>query len=86
MGEDEQIGAFALRPLDTRMGGWAMSYDQVWLPVILEDRDACLIIVGLVLAGTDDGMLETMQRRVNAIAPGKSVTTAVILEAMEGET
>lgn len=59
----EHIGRFRLYPLDTRSGGWSMSYDQVWLPVILADRDACMVVIGLVLAGVHDGVLEKIQKR-----------------------
>jgi DNA-binding cell septation regulator SpoVG len=78
----EQIGKFRLYPPDRPGGGWQISYDEVWLPVSLADRDSCLVIAGMVLAGVDDGVLEAMQDRVNRAQSSRNVTHDVIEDLM----
>jgi hypothetical protein len=79
MGDVEAIGPFVLHPPSGPLGGWGVSWDGVWLPVILADRDACLVIAGMVLAGADDGVLEALRDRYNWARPSVLVTVSHIL-------
>lgn len=54
--------------------GWSMAWNGDWLPVILADRDACMIVMGMVIAGTPDAVLEGLRDQYNRAEPSVLVT------------
>lgn len=46
----EEIGSFRLHHVeDGPYPGWKVSWDGQWLSGLYEDRDACLVVIGLML-------------------------------------
>lgn len=78
----EQVGRFKLYPADPTVPGdtWSISYDQVWLPLLCTDREACEQVMAVV--ERDDwreivGGLDKEQHRTGTFEP---LTVARIAE------
>lgn len=79
----EQIGPFRLYPPYDGNDTWSISYDGMWLPIVLADRDACLVTAGLVLAGRDE-LLPPLRNTYNRAQPSVPVTVDHLAAAAQG--
>lgn len=70
----EEIAGFKLFAPDPDGTGWGIADGGGWLPVILADRDACLIVMAMVLGGVDIGELDKLHDRYNCATPSVNVT------------
>lgn len=76
----ERIGRFKLYPpVPPKLGGtgngWGLADETGWLPLMLADRDACLMVIGMILAGLTEEDLEKLRDRYNRARPIVNVTT-----------
>lgn len=78
----EEIGPFRLFPPqpEAEKTEWSMSDGGGWLPVLLEDRDAGLLIAGFLLAGGPFAYLEELRDRYNHADPSAAVTSKHIIK------
>lgn len=78
----EQFGDFRFWPLNEDMDGWCMSHQGLWVPVILADRDACLLLADLMHSGLRDEQVLYLRDTYNRAAPSILVTTGHIMEML----
>ncbi len=82
-GFPEEFGQFKIYSPEITQEGWCVSWDGMWLPVVLADRDACLVVLGLVIGGVSDDTLAKLRNEHNRADPSVSVTVQMIQEHME---
>lgn len=85
----EEFGPFELwqhKRGDPFPGRWAIAYDGRMLPLLLADRDACLLIVGIVLAGQSEQVLAELARKYSLAEPITPITHHHIIHHMSNGT
>lgn len=78
----EELGDFRLHapvPGSSRTG-WTLSWCHEWLPGCYADRDACLVVMGMVLAYSGSPrVLEDLRERYNRAVPTVDITVAHVM-------
>lgn len=83
----EQLGAFSLYAPEAGSAGWSIAFQGSWLPVLCADRDACLLVAGLVLADSVDAtdrLLLELRDTYNRATPPVAVTVEHVLRHAGG--
>ncbi len=73
----EQVGPFQLFGPDPARGKteWSMADGAGWLPVLLADRDTCLLLGGWLLAADETApTLKRLRDRFNRATPSVAIT------------
>jgi hypothetical protein len=84
--EPEHFGKFKLWPPDPAQegSGWGLSWNEMWLSVILADRDACILFAGLFLGDAEE-LMQQLNQTYNRARPSVNVTVAHIFKALGQE-
>lgn len=85
MDKIEQIGPFRIYPPSATGGEWTMSEDRVWINIVLADRDACLMLAGMIAAGMTDEQIQGLRESYNLAEIPVDVTCEHLLKWMAGE-
>lgn len=84
----EQFGPFQLFPPDPARGltEWQIADGGGWYPIVLADRDACLVFAGARIGGMTMVQVEQLRDTHNRAQPPVAITARHLIEACDPDS